>query len=56
MELKVYVYIKLNYWKYKINKEILIEIIERCDEEELAIIKDLIVATFPNLDKIKDKR
>ena len=38
------------------DKEILLEIIERCDEIELAIIKDLIVATFPNLDKIKDKR
>lgn len=38
------------------NKEILLEIIERCDDEELEIIKDLIVATFPNLDKIKDKR
>ena len=38
------------------NKEILNEIIDRCDEEELSIIKDIIVATFPNLDKIKNGR
>lgn len=38
------------------DKEILQNIIDRCDEEELAILKDLIVATFPNLDIIKNKR
>lgn len=38
------------------NKEILLNIIERCDEDQLAILRDLIVATFPNLDKIKMKR
>ena len=38
------------------NKEILENIINRCDDEELAILKDIIVSTFPNLDKIKEKR
>lgn len=38
------------------NKEILLNIIERCDEEELSILKDLIVATFPNLDNIAKRR
>lgn len=38
------------------DKEILINIIERCDKDELAVLKDLIVATFPNLDIIKNKR
>jgi len=38
------------------NKEILENIIDRCDKEELEILTDLIVATFPNLDKIKSKR
>lgn len=38
------------------NKEILLEMIERCDEEELAVIKEVIVALFPNLDKVKDKK
>lgn len=38
------------------NKDILNEIIDRCNEEELSIIKDIIVATFPNLDKIKSNR
>ena len=38
------------------NKEILENIINRCDDEELEIIKDIIVSTFPNLDKIKNKR
>ena len=35
------------------NKEILLEMIERCDEDELAILKDLANAIFPNLEKIK---
>lgn len=38
------------------NKEILLEIIERCDEEELAVLKNLAVAIFPDLDKIRLKR
>lgn len=38
------------------NKEILQNIINRCDEEELAILKDIVVATFPNIDRIKKKR
>ncbi len=38
------------------NKEILEEIINRCNEEELGVIKDLIVAVYPNLKYIlKDK-
>lgn len=38
------------------NKEILLNIIDRCDEEELAVLKDLIVATYPNLNVIMKKR
>jgi len=38
------------------NKEVLEEIINRCDDEELAILKDIVVATFPNLDIIKKRR
>ena len=38
------------------NKEILKNIIERCNEEELAVIKDLIVAAYPNLDKMTESR
>lgn len=38
------------------DKEILQNILERCDEEELAILKDIVVATFPNMDIIKNKR
>ena len=38
------------------NKEILQNIINRCDDEELQVLKDIIVATFPNLDKIKEKK
>jgi len=38
------------------DKEILKNIIERCKDDELSIIKDIIVATFPSLDKIKEKR
>ncbi len=38
------------------NKEILKNIIDKCDEEELEILKDIVVATFPNLNKIKEKR
>lgn len=38
------------------NKEIVQNIIERCDDDELAILKDIIVATFPNIDTIKNKR
>lgn len=39
------------------NKEILHEIIDRCSEEELAVIKDVIVALYPNLEKVlKNKK
>lgn len=39
------------------NKEILLEIIERCNNEELAVIKDLIVAVYPNFKYIlKDNK
>ncbi len=38
------------------NKEILQNIIDRCDKEELEILKEIVVATFPNLNKIKEKR
>ena len=38
------------------NKEIVEEIINRCDDKEIEIIKDILVATFPNLNEIKDKR
>lgn len=38
------------------NKKILQEIIERCNEEELEIIKDLIVAIYPNFNKIINER
>ena len=38
------------------NKELLQNIIDRCDEEELGIIKDIIIAIFPNLSEIKTKR
>ncbi len=38
------------------NKEILLEIINRCNDEQLSIIKDIVVATFPNLDKIENNR
>lgn len=34
------------------NKEILKNIIDRCNEEELEVIKALIVAAYPNLDKM----
>ena len=37
------------------NKEILLQIIDRCDEEELKILKDVIVAVFPDLGKIMKK-
>ena len=38
------------------NKEILKNIIDRCNEEELGVIKDLIVAAYPNLDKMTASR
>lgn len=38
------------------NREILHNIIDRCNDEELKILKDIILATFPNLDKIKEVR
>lgn len=38
------------------NKEILHNIVDRCDTEEALILKDIIIATFHHLDKIKEKR
>lgn len=38
------------------NKEILENIINRCNEAELEILKDIAVATFPHLDKINETR
>lgn len=38
------------------SKEILQNIIDRCDEDELKILTDIVIATFPNLNKIKEKR
>lgn len=37
------------------NKEILHEIINRCNEEELNVLKDVIVAIYPDLNKILKK-
>ncbi len=34
------------------NKEVLLEIIDRCSDEELAVIRDLITAVYPNLEYI----
>ena len=38
------------------SKEILCNIIQRCSNEELDILKDIIIATFPNLSTIADIR
>lgn len=38
------------------NKEILQNIINRCNEEELEVIKDLIIAAYPNLGKMTASR
>lgn len=38
------------------NKEILKNIIDRCNEEELDVIKDLILAAYPNLEKMAANR
>lgn len=38
------------------NREILENIISRCNEEEAEILKDIIVATFPNLNTIREIR
>lgn len=46
-----------SYTKEKYNdKEILKNIIDRCNEEELKVIKALIVAAYPNLDKMVANR
>lgn len=37
------------------NKEILHEIINRCNEEEINVLKDVIVAIYPDLNKILKK-
>lgn len=41
--------------EYK-DKDILHEIIDRCSEDEAKVIKDIIVPTYPNLDKIVKRR
>lgn len=41
-----------NYTK----KEILEHIINRCNEEEIAVLTDIAVATFPHLNKINEVR
>lgn len=38
------------------SREILQNIINRCNDEEVEVLKDIIVATFPKLDKIKENR
>jgi len=38
------------------SREILQNIIKRCNDEEINVLKEIIVATFPNLDKIKENR
>lgn len=38
------------------SKDDLQSIINRCDEEEVEILKDIITAVFPDLDRIKTKR
>ena len=38
------------------DKEILKEIINRCNKEELAVIREIIVALFPNLDTVVKER
>jgi transcriptional regulator with XRE-family HTH domain len=40
---------------YKV-KEILINIVNRCNQEELEVIKDLVLAAYPNLDKMTKAR
>lgn len=37
-------------------KDILINIIDRCSEVELSVIKDLVLAAYPNLDKMTGYR
>ena len=45
-----------NMEESKSNKEILEEIINRCSDEEIQVITDIIIATYPNLYKIVEKR
>ena len=45
-----------NMKESKSNKEILEEIINRCSDEEIQVITDIIIATYPNLYKIVEKR
>ncbi len=48
---------KVDMKKEYSNKEILQEIINRCSEEELGVIKDLVVAIYPNFKHIlKEKK
>ena len=41
--------------EYK-NKEVLKEIIERCNDEELEVIKDLVTSVYPHLKGVIEKR
>ncbi|MFQ9298971.1 MAG: helix-turn-helix domain-containing protein [Clostridia bacterium] len=45
-----------NMKESKSNKEILEEIINRCSDDEIQVITDIIIATYPNLYKIVEKR
>lgn len=47
---------KMSDKKENSNKEILYEIIDRCSDEEVKVIKEIIVATYPNLDQILKSR
>ena len=38
------------------NKEIVKEIIERCNDDELAVIKDVITSIYPHLDNVVENR
>lgn len=38
------------------DKDILKNIIDRCSEEEVEVLKDLIIAAYPNLDKMVKSR
>ena len=48
----IILYGEIDMKKNYTNKDILLEMIERCDEDELEILKDLASAIFPNLEKI----
>lgn len=45
----------VNMTKDYSNKEVLEEIINRCDEDEIKVITDMVVALYPNLKKVLEK-